>query len=868
MTGDCASEDEMLEFVEGRTSDEARSRIVRHVDTCSACATLIAELAREASTGGARREPESGAAAKKSALVAPGDAVGRYVVRRLLGAGGMGAVYEAHDPQLDRAVAVKLLRPNVGGKDLDARLLREAKAMAKLWHPEVIAVLDAGRHGEQLFIAMELVKGGTMRSWQRAAARPWREIVAMYLRAGRGLAQAHGAGIVHRDFKPDNVLVGDDGRVRVTDFGLARDIDAIEPTAEEAPAADDEDASPVATSLTRTGMILGTPAYMAPEQVGGQGVDVRSDVFSYCVALYEALYGELPFRGATIEELQRAKAAGVIAPPKSDRGVPDRVRRALLVGLRARPEERYASMQKLLDALTRATRRSRAPFVAIAAAAVAIAAIVPALRATRTSAPAAPSASARVAAECASNVGCLGAHGGEPWICRAGACVKIASEDCTPMFEAKDLERDDTVWIGAMFPTKGSLANVIATDGIAGTDFARREIASATASLGARRVALVACDDSVDANRAARHLADDLGVPAVLGFASGAEAIDIATNVLVPRRALAVVTLTSNPLVTRVPQPPGARLVWRTTFDNDQVADATAHFLSDYLEPKLTVRGKTRVALAHMDNPLGAGFAESFYRDLAFNGKPAIDNGADYRELRFPAGDAPPDSLAAAAKSIVEHAPSFVVLAGANESTTVIAEKVERAWPAATPRPTYVVASAPVGRFSAFIGASAERRRRVFSIESLSNSMPNARFVLRYNQAHPDHPVSRTLNPGPSYDAFYLLALAAIAAREKPETGAALADAFPRLLPPGEAIEVGPANVYQALSRLLGGGAIDLQGTQSALDLDRATGECPSDFALLCAAVDRGGRANGEDVESGVVFRSATRKVEGVASCP
>ncbi len=318
---------------------EEKAAYERHVGECEACATLAALMG--ALDSDLRR----------------GTRVGRYEILNRLGAGAMGTVYAANDPALDRKIALKLIRAKVAGPELEERLLREAKAMARLSHPDVIAVYDAGRDGDRLFIAMELVEGGTLREWLAERRRSWREILAVYLHAGRGLAQAHALGLIHRDFKPDNVLVGNDGRVRVTDFGLARSVEH----GDEAPpvevdririAFDRTSPAP----LTRTGALVGTPAYMAPEQFAGGAADARSDVYAFCVALYEALYGDRPFGGVTLGEHRAEKVRGALRTSASDRAVPARLRRVLAVGLRPKPEQRYATMEEALAALGRAGR--------------------------------------------------------------------------------------------------------------------------------------------------------------------------------------------------------------------------------------------------------------------------------------------------------------------------------------------------------------------------------------------------------------------------------------------------------------------------------------------------------------------------------
>ncbi len=310
-----------------------------------------------------------------------GDAVGRYVVLERLGAGGMGVVYAAYDPELDRKIALKLLHTDSAPgteSPVRGRLLREAQAMARLSHPHVITVHDVGTFGDEVFVAMEFVDGSTLSEWLRGRP-PLPEILDIFLSAGRGLAAAHAAGLVHRDFKPDNVLLGKDGRVCVADFGLARPQPPslssassgsapapVEPAA--TPPAPAETAAPIAAleallsgpegrralfPLTRTGLMMGTPAYMSPEQFLGLLADARTDQFSFCVALYEAVYGERPFAGDNMVHLSQRVLAGQIEPPPRDSRVPAWLRRLLLRGLSTRPEYRFPSMEALLLSLNR-----------------------------------------------------------------------------------------------------------------------------------------------------------------------------------------------------------------------------------------------------------------------------------------------------------------------------------------------------------------------------------------------------------------------------------------------------------------------------------------------------------------------------------
>jgi serine/threonine protein kinase/tetratricopeptide (TPR) repeat protein len=406
------------------------------------------------------------AALGKEALLPTGTRIGRYLLLEHLGEGGMGVVYAAYDPELNRRIALKLLRAQasdvLGAVAARTRLLREAQAMARVSHPNVIAIYDVGALEEHVFLAMELIEGGTLAAWLRSTPRSWRQVVDMYRRAGQGLEAAHQAGLVHRDFKPENVLVGRDGRPRVTDFGLARAAlltadgapegpgaaaaadptrppapvpgptggpVATRPTLEQvtislsklpSPAGSTAEAPPPAaagplqpaaadhtppasatgqrpppspipasvsaltvatgdavltdlernpfaprgllvTPLTQHGVVIGTPPYMAPEQHHSSPPDVRTDQFSFCVALYEALYGQRPCEPDRLRELGAHPVSGAAAAdePPAGRGVPAWVWRVVRRGLSIRPEERYPSLAPLLEALGRDPARRR-----------------------------------------------------------------------------------------------------------------------------------------------------------------------------------------------------------------------------------------------------------------------------------------------------------------------------------------------------------------------------------------------------------------------------------------------------------------------------------------------------------------------------
>jgi tetratricopeptide (TPR) repeat protein len=405
---ECPEENVVVDFVRGELAKGERAALEAHIDECETCSMVVAEMARlfagEARLGPDASDPgpdlvdgvglldtngafsptavtqSSGEILVEPALLPQGAKLGRYVVIDRVGAGGMGVVYAAYDPELDRKVALKLLRRGAeAGSGQRDRLMREAQAMAKLSHPNVITVHDVGTFEGQVFLAMEFIDGQTLGEWLKASntkgvgsgapaekspsaaasgsgalhpkpsSRSWREVLDVFVAAGRGLAAAHTAGLVHRDFKPDNVLIGRDGRVLVTDFGLARP--AAGKTGAFSAVGEIPSMQVLTASLTQTGALVGTPAYMAPEQLLGTRPSPRTDQFSFCVALYEGLFGRRPFRGKSFAELASNVSSGSFSPPPRDVTVPRQVRRAVFRGLATDPELRWPTMDELLAAL-------------------------------------------------------------------------------------------------------------------------------------------------------------------------------------------------------------------------------------------------------------------------------------------------------------------------------------------------------------------------------------------------------------------------------------------------------------------------------------------------------------------------------------
>jgi tetratricopeptide (TPR) repeat protein len=302
--------------------------------------------------------------AKSDPAFTRGTLIGRYIVVEQLGEGGMGVVYSAFDPELNRKIALKLVTSGD-----QQRMLREAQALARLSHPNVVAIHDVGTAQERVFLAMELVEGDTLSAWLKAKPRTWREIVAMFRDAGRGLAAAHAAGIVHRDFKPGNVLVGQDGRVRVLDFGLAR---AADEAPELEPFARSSSRDLLGEDLTVTGSLMGTPVYMPPEAFRGEVVGEPGDQYSFCVALYEALYKERPFDRNWLDP----KDPPELKPPPANTSVPAWLRRVVVRGIERDITARYPSMNALLTALEADPARARRRVAMIVAAVVGISGLV------------------------------------------------------------------------------------------------------------------------------------------------------------------------------------------------------------------------------------------------------------------------------------------------------------------------------------------------------------------------------------------------------------------------------------------------------------------------------------------------------------
>ena len=389
----CPDENQLIELVQGLISPDRSREIHGHIDACVTCRRLLAAYARASS---AERDPES------AELEAASTVADRYTIIDVVGTGAMSVVYAAYDRVLDRRIALKVLRdtnPRQAG-----RLEREARVMAKLASPHVVPVYDVGLINGRMFLTAELVSGSTLATWIAAERdHPWRQVVGVFLQAARGLAAAHAAGVAHRDFKPSNVLIGEDGRVRVADFGLAHQVVEAPVTnasnaapapvalgsastrtsascgtpascAPTLPEVSDETRHPADPAMTRTGWLLGTPAYMAPEQLRGEPADARSDQFAFCVSMFEALHGYRPFGapdGRTLQDLLAAIMHGTRA--RTTRRLPGRIVRLIDRGLASDPAHRARSREVVVSELERSlVRPGVRPTSIVAAIAIAL----------------------------------------------------------------------------------------------------------------------------------------------------------------------------------------------------------------------------------------------------------------------------------------------------------------------------------------------------------------------------------------------------------------------------------------------------------------------------------------------------------------
>jgi ABC-type branched-subunit amino acid transport system substrate-binding protein len=662
--------------------------------------------------------------------------------------------------------------------------------------------------------------------------------------------------------------------VKVLDFGVATAM-------EDGPA-------------SSKGRLVGTPVYMSPEQMRREPVDGRTDQFSWGVVAYELLSGATPWRKDGDAMTLASEILTRAAEPLRDRArdVPPNVADTVMRALSKDRGERFASMRALTEALAPKVDlaaetvevpeppppppRRPALFALAAAGAIALFVMAVAVRPR-------PATHEAVDAGCASNAACSRAHGGKAHRCdrATGACVALESEDCHVLAAPGDVDSDETLWIGTMFPLTGPLAPKFGVGNAQAVDLARRDFAETMGAFkggvgaaAARRIGLVSCDDAADPTRAARHLVEEVRAPAIIGFQTSAELVELAGSLFLPRGVLAMAALNTSALVTTLPQVRGeARLVWRTTYNMTDTAAPLGLLVSDVLEPKIRAEprglGPTRpmrVALVRIDTAGWRAFSEGLLKALTFNGKSALDNGSDYREFVIDQDDSAtaPDPIVA---SLLDFAPHVVLYAGGGSVTVRVIEPLEARWPDKKQlRPRYATMNVSPSETIRFASATDERRARFFGLTTVSTTPVNAQFVMHYNQVFDDK-ITRAHSPNSAYDAFYLVAYAAYALGPKPVDGKSLATAMARFVPPGRPIDIGPSSIFAAVEALQAGENLDVTGATGPLDFNPTTGEAPVDFVFLCVGRGEDGRTF-EDVEAGLVYDAQTYRLEGALKCP
>jgi hypothetical protein len=368
---------------------------------------------------------------------------------------------------------------------------------------------------------------------------------------------------------------------------------------------------------------------------------------------------------------------------------------------------------------------------------------------------------------------------------------------------------------------------------------------------------------------------NDVGVPAILGFARSKEVLDLAESIFIPKGVLALATNTAT-MLSSIPHAPGQpRLVWRTTTSADMTAAPTVTMLSEILEPEVRATPglvrpgePIRVAMVRITNASGLSYSDRYISTLRFNGKSVAENGAAFMQAAIPDGvdGHQAEELARAAAKIAAFKPHIIVGTGAGAE---FVDAIERVWPQVSPfRPRYLLGTLAGISLQPLLIRSPEARKRIFGVDSRSDTAVIAKFVMHHNEVFTTTRTTASEGTFAPYDSFYLLAYAAAALGQQPITGINLAGAFRRLQPPGEPVEVGPAALYGALGALAAGKNIDLEGTTTTLDFDQETGDATATFSLYCWALGETPGAPPRVIESGVHFDGKTQKPTGALHCP
>ena len=867
---------------------------------------------------------------------------GHYTIVGALGRGGMGSVYEVVSADGEKLAAKIVLRTDEGQTHLFARFLREAQAATKIVDRHVVRTVELGTDMAlgAPFMVMELLRGRDLASVLRehGALEP---IIAarIFVQAARGLAAAHRFGVIHRDVKPANVFLDTNERgevtVKICDFGLAKSI-----ATEKGGGSD----------LTHAGAIIGTPSYMSPEHAtGARDIDARSDLWSLCASLYEALSGQRlwasysatgsellhiictrPFRPLDqvaphvpaelvaivhrgLEHERRARwqdAASLADALHAFVGDTERVtlgdlRSAAATTTPSQPmgHSSTALAPLPLDQSTQAFEQSlaRGPRVpnagtdprespqpsprklrraALAVGGVVLlgAAVIAGIKSPRNGTSAiSPSVSVSAspsAQTCASNAQCTRDLARAAICDAARACVPLESDDCV-VRGPSGAPAEGTIWIGMMFPRAGEGFETLWAPAAQTVELAVRDVNEMLGGIPdprpgkpARPLGLIACDDSDDARatRAARHLAEDVRVSAVIGFRSSNELITLAGSEFLPHGVLAIATFNKSSLVSSIPHPEGSpRLVWRLAPSNAQDAAPLSAVIADIIEPELRAgalgaRTPMRVTVVRPDSATGVGFEDGLLARLRFNGKSLADNRENFQELVFDERSA--DPISAFIDKLVAFGPHVIAYAGDGIAAR-LPDAVERRWSTGT-RPRYLFGGPLQDEaLQRLVEKRPELARRFIGISTPASVIPNVKLAAHFNQVFGANQTATTTTPN-AYDAVYLLAYAAIASGEDSVTGVGLARGIDRLMPPGDALEIGPAHVLEAYNALRAGKRIDLFGASGPLDFDTTTGEARFDYVFECLAVTDG---RARRAETALRIEPRTQRAVGTLTC-
>ncbi|MDI1442469.1 bifunctional serine/threonine-protein kinase/ABC transporter substrate-binding protein [Polyangium sp. 6x1] len=898
---------------------------------------------------------------------------GKYRILRVLGVGGMAAVYLGVHRNGHR-VAIKVLHPELCvHEDVRARFVREGYVANAVGHAGAVQVLDDDvAEDGAAFLVMEMLEGESLGArLRRLGPRPCREVLVMGHKLLDVLAAAHDKGIVHRDIKPENLFLTSAGALKVLDFGIARI--RHEP----------------GSMATHAGVRLGTPAFMPPEQALGrwEQVDGRADVWASGATMFTLLTGRVVHEAETAEEsIVRVATQPARSLADVTKDVPAEIVAVVDRALRFSRDDRWPNARAMQEAIEQAhaavygesissasiepalappaevespasdrlsrdgegassvatldqpsvatldppsvaptpldtippdpsamstkpatptihptagdapapdelpparpdrpRRRLAVGLLAMATLATLVGAWIS--RPAPVAQPSAPSASVAAAPRpgCADHQACVAANGGKPALCRKddGVCVALETEDCRVLAGPGDVENEGTIWFGAMYPFRLPDPTAFGPRAANAVDLARRDFAETTGGLpparpgGPRRpLAVVLCDDATNATRAAEHLVNEVRVPAILGFARSKEVLDLASALFLPKGVLTLAANTASAL-RDIPHAPGEpRLVWRVTVSGDMAVPAVRDVLAEVMEPELRRApgllgpgAPIRVALARVGNPSGQSIADHLVGALRINGRNVTENGSDFRMFVIPdVGDVTEEAiLSRAAAEIAAYQPHVILSAGMEPN---FIPSIERAWPTgARHLPRYLWDTMLVhADLLDLVQEHPEARRRMLFVDTVDENAAAAKYLARYNEVFSPPQTAGSLTSAP-YDAFYLLAYATVALGDAKVTGPALARMIPRLLSPGEHLDVGPGGIYPALYALTSGRNVDLDGAQTSLDFDVETGDATADYAVWCVAPGGPGQKP-RPIRSGMTFRARSRKLEGTLTCP